>query len=70
VGLFFRPRRPLLLLAAGAASTTARPHQQQSERPEAETDTTAALERLTRLHAAAALSDEEFAAAKARVLRM
>jgi hypothetical protein len=67
VGLFFRPRRPLLLLAAGAASKAA-PHREPAETRVAGTDTTAELERLTRLHAAGALTDEEFTATKSRLL--
>jgi putative oligomerization/nucleic acid binding protein len=92
VGLFFRPRRPLLRLAAGATTATVayRAGQRRAEQdvyneqaqaayqatqapPPAyaaapETDTIAELERLSRLHESGALSDEEFAAAKARVL--
>jgi len=51
VGLFFRPRRPLLRLAAGPPPGSI-----------------AELERLSRLHESGALTDEEFAAAKARAL--
>ncbi|HEX8135854.1 MAG TPA: SHOCT domain-containing protein [Actinomycetes bacterium] len=99
MGLFFRPRRPLLRLAAGATTATIayRAGQRRAEQdvyneqaqaayqatqaaqappayaapaPAAapETDTIAELERLSRLHESGALSDEEFAAAKARVL--
>jgi hypothetical protein len=92
VGLFFRPRRPLMRLAAGAATATVayRAGQRRAEQdtyneqaqaayeatqapppaqaPAPETDTIAELERLARLHESGALSDEEFAAAKARVL--
>jgi hypothetical protein len=96
VGLFLRPRRPLMRLAAGAATATVayRAGQRRAEQdayneqaqaayaatqappayaapppaPAPETDTTAELERLARLHESGALSDEEFAAAKARVL--
>jgi hypothetical protein len=95
VGLFFRPRRPLLRLAAGATTATVayRAGQRRAEQdayneqaqaayqatqapppayaapaPAPETDTIAELERLSRLHESGALSDEEFAAAKARVL--
>jgi Short C-terminal domain len=97
VGLFLRPRRPLLRLAAGAATATVayRAGQRRAEQdayneqaqaayaatqaappayaapapaPAPEADTTAELERLARLHESGALSDEEFAAAKARVL--
>lgn len=93
MGLFLRPRRPLLRLAAGAATATVayRAGQRRAEQdvyneqaqaayaatqappppadaPAPETDTIAELERLARLHGSGALSDEEFAAAKARVL--
>jgi len=97
VGLFFRPRRPLLRLATGAATATVayRAGQRRAEQdayneqaqaayqatqapppayaapaPAAapETDTIAELERLSRLHESGSLSDEEFTAAKARVL--
>jgi hypothetical protein len=97
VGLFFRPRRPLLRLAAGATTATVayragqRRAQQDAYNEQAqaayeatqapppayaapapaaapETDTIAELERLSRLHESSALSDEEFTAARARVL--
>jgi Short C-terminal domain len=101
VGLFLRPRRPLLRLATGAATATVaykagqRRAQQDVDNEQAEaayaatqpqppppspayaapvqapagdTDTIAELERLSRLHESGALSAEEFAAAKARVL--
>jgi Short C-terminal domain len=97
VGLFFRPRRPLLRLAAGAttatiaykagqrraeqdayneqaqaayAATQAPPPAYAAPAPATapETDPIARLERLARLHESGALSDEEFIAAKARVL--
>lgn len=93
MGLFLRPRRPLLRLAAGAATATVayRAGQRRAEQdvynqqaqaayaatqappppayaPAPETDTIAELERLAHLHESGALSDEEFAAAKARVL--
>jgi hypothetical protein len=102
VGLFLRPRRPLLRLATGAATATVaykagqRRAQQDVDNEQAEaayaatqppppaapayaapvqapagdtdTDTIAELERLSRLHESGALSSEEFAAAKARVL--
>jgi hypothetical protein len=97
VGLFFRPRRPLLRLAAGATTATVayragqRRAQQDAYNEQAqaayqatqapppayaapapaaapETDIIAELERLARLHESGALSDEEFTAAKARVL--
>jgi hypothetical protein len=92
VGLFFRPRRPLLRLATGAATAGIAYHagQRRAEqeaynqqaaaayeatqappRPPAAapaTDTIAELERLSRLHESGALTDQEFAAAKARAL--
>jgi hypothetical protein len=97
VGLFLRPRRPLMRLAAGAATATVayRAGQRRAEQdtyneqaqaayaatqapppayaapasaPAPETDTIAELERLARLHESGALSEEEFAAAKSRVL--
>lgn len=100
MGLFLRPRRPLLRLATGAATATVaykagqRRAQQDVDNEQAEaayaatqpppppspayaapvqapagdTDTIAELERLSRLHESGALSSEEFAAAKARVL--
>jgi hypothetical protein len=99
VGLFFRPRRPLMRLAAGAATATVaykagqRRAEQDAYNEQAQaayeatqaapappayaapapaaapqTDTIAELERLARLHESGALSDEEFAATKARVI--
>jgi Short C-terminal domain len=114
VGLFFRPRRPLLRLTAGATTATiaykagqrraeqdayneqaqaayaatqapppayaatqaprpayaAPPPAYAAPAPAAapESDPIARLERLARLHESGALSDEEFTAAKARVL--
>jgi putative oligomerization/nucleic acid binding protein len=93
MGLFFRPRRPLLRLATGAATAGIAYHagrrraeqdayNQQAAEAYAATqappgtppaaapdgDTIAELERLARLHESGALSDQEFAAAKARVL--
>lgn len=102
MGLFLRPRRPLLRLAAGAATATVAykagqrraqqdvydeqaeaayaatrppPQPQPSpayaapvQAPAADIDTIAELEGLSRLHESGALSAEEFAAAKARVL--
>jgi hypothetical protein len=97
VGLFLRPRRPLMRLAAGAATATVayRAGQRRAEQdtyneqaqaayqvtqapppayaapapaPAPGTDTIAELERLARLHESGALSEEEFAAAKSRVL--
>ena len=97
MGLFFRPRPPLLRLAAGTTTATlayragqrraeqdayneqvqaayqatqAQPPAYAAPAPAAapQTDTIAELERLARLHESGALSDQEFAAAKARVL--
>jgi hypothetical protein len=99
VGLFFRPRRPLLRLAAGAATagiayhagqrraeqdayneqaaaayeaTQAPPPPQPAYAPAPAAappaDSIAELERLARLHESGALTDQEFAAAKARAL--
>jgi Short C-terminal domain len=77
VGLFFRPRRPLLRLATGAATAgiAYRAGQRRAEQdaynqqPAAPPpDTIAELERLARLHESGALTDQEFAAAKARAL--
>jgi hypothetical protein len=95
VGLFFRPRRPLLRLATGAATAGVAyragqrraeqdAYNQQAAAAHAATqapappppapaaapapDTIAELERLARLHQSGALTDQEFAAAKARAL--
>jgi hypothetical protein len=96
MGLFFRPRRPLLRLATGAATAgiAYRAGQRRAEQnayneqataayeatqaapppppaPAAAApppDTIAELERLVRLHESGALTDQEFAAAKARTL--
>jgi hypothetical protein len=100
VGLFLRPRRPLLRLATGAATAgiAYRAGQRRAEQeayneqasaayeatqapapppqpgyapaPAAAppADAIAELERLARLHESGALTDQEFAAAKARAL--
>ena len=98
MGLFFRPRRPLLRLATGAATAgiayhagqrraeqdayneqaaeayqaTQAPPPQPSYAPAPAaappSDSIAELERLARLHESGALTDQEFAAAKARAL--
>ena len=78
MGLFFRPRRPLLRLATGAATAgiayragQRRAEQEAYDDQAAEappSDSIAELERLARLHESGALTDQEFAAAKARVL--
>jgi Short C-terminal domain len=100
VGLFFRPRRPLLRVAAGAATAGIAYHAgqrraeqdayneqaaeayQATQAPPPPPQPTyapappaapppgsiAELERLARLHESGALTDQEFAAAKARAL--
>jgi Short C-terminal domain len=95
VGLFFRPRRPLLRLATGAATAgtaykagqrraeqdaynqqptgayqaaQAPPPSPPAQADPAPADTIGELERLSRLHESGALTDQEFAAAKARAL--
>ena len=71
MGLFLRPRRPLLRVAAGAATVTVSDKAGRAPPPAYAapgTDTIAELEKLARLHESGALSVEEFAAAKARVL--
>lgn len=91
MGLFLRPRRPLVRLATGAATASIAyragrrraeqdAYNQEAQAPPpaayrapaaaaaAETDVIAELERLSRLHESGALSEEEFTAAKARVL--
>jgi hypothetical protein len=57
MGLLLRRRRPLMRLAAGAAPA-----------PAPSADPTAELERLAQLHQSGALTDDEFTAAKARLL--
>ena len=83
MGLFFRRRRPVMRMAAGAATAgvaynagkrhaeneaqgAAAPAPAPAAAPAG--DSTAELERLAALHQSGALSDEEFAAAKAKVL--
>jgi hypothetical protein len=76
MGLFFRPRRPLMRLALRAQED---PGTDRSESPSvthpgmspstpAGRNATAELERLATLHSSGDLTDVEFAAAKARVL--
>jgi hypothetical protein len=90
MGLFFRPRRPVMRLAAGAAtagvaynagkrraeqeagndqaqaaSAAARSAPQPAPAAESVTDE---LVRLAKLHESGALTDAEFAAAKAKLL--
>jgi multidrug resistance efflux pump len=83
MGLFMRRRRPVMRVAAGAATAgvayKAGKRHAEGEATEAQqpaaapapapaADSTAELERLAQLHQSGALSDEEFAAAKAKVL--
>jgi hypothetical protein len=82
MGLFFRRRRPAMRLAAGAATAgiaynAGKRHAEGEAQdtapapapaPAPAGDSTAELERLAQLHQSGALSDEEFAAAKAKVL--
>lgn len=89
MGLFFRPRRPLMRLAAGATTAAVAYHagkrraQQDTYNEQAEaayagtqsqptapsaTDPTAEISRLAQLHDSGALTNEEFAAAKAKLL--
>jgi hypothetical protein len=90
MGLFMRPRRPMMRMAAGAATAGVAYHagkkhaeqnavsEQAQEAPPAaapapapaapSADPTAELERLAQLHQSGVLSDEEFTAAKAKVL--
>jgi hypothetical protein len=82
MGLFMRRRRPVARLAAGAATAGiaynagkrhADGEQQEEPAPAPPAaapapDATAELERLAQLHQSGALTDDEFAAAKAKVL--
>jgi hypothetical protein len=84
MGLFMRRRRPAMRLAAGAATAgvayNAGKRHAEGEGEEAQAapapapaaaapaDSTAELERLAQLHQSGALNDDEFAAAKAKVL--
>jgi hypothetical protein len=76
MGMMFRPRRPLMRVAAGAATATVayKAGQRRTQQPApaapapAPADTTAELERLAKLHESGALNDEEFAAAKSKLL--
>jgi Short C-terminal domain len=84
MGLFFRPRRPLMRLAAGAGTAGIAyeappasplppayvpvPAHAPSPAAAPPPDSIAELERLARLHESGALTDEEFTAAKARAL--
>jgi hypothetical protein len=84
MGLFMRRRRPAMRLAAGAATAgiaynAGKRHAEGEAEQEAPApapapaaapaaDSPAELERLASLHQSGALSDEEFAAAKAKVL--
>jgi hypothetical protein len=99
MGLFMRPRRPMMRMAAGAATAGIAYHagkkhaeqdqyNEQAQEAYAATqapppapapapaaapaapaaDPTAELERLAQLHQSGVLTDDEFAAAKAKVL--
>ena len=84
MGLFFRRRRPVMRMAAGAATAgvayNAGKRHAEGEPEDAPAapgpapaaapagDATAELERLAQLHQSGALTDDEFAAAKAKVL--
>jgi Short C-terminal domain len=58
MGLLFRPRRPLMRLVAGATTVTV------VEAADCSTE----IERLAKLHRQGALSKQEFATAKAKVI--
>jgi len=78
----FRRRRPIARMATGAATAgiaynagkKKAGQQQAAEQPQPEAATgdgdemTATIEKLAKLHAEGALTDEEFAAAKAKAL--
>lgn len=77
MGLLFRRRPPLMRLAAGAAVggvayQAGRRREQQgmtsAPAPAPAANPTAELERLAQLHQSGALTDDEFTAAKARLL--
>jgi hypothetical protein len=77
MGLLFQPRKPLLRLATKAATASTAHHTSQHQTeppppapatPPPQPDLMAELERLSRLHASGALTDQEFTAAKTRVL--
>ncbi len=71
MGLLMRPRRPLARLAVGAAVGGAAQVAPRAAAPvpaAAPVDETGELERRAKLHESGALTDAEFAAAKARVL--
>ena len=91
MGLFLRPRRPLMRLAAGATTAAVaynagkRRVQQDTYNQQAETaylatqaplgaavaapaDTASELSKLAQLHDAGALTDDEFTAAKSKLL--
>lgn len=89
MGLFFRPRRPLLRLATGATTAAVaynvgkRRAQQDDYNEQASSaygatqappsqapasDSTDELSRLAQLHESGSLTDEEFTAAKAKLL--
>jgi hypothetical protein len=69
MGLFMRPRRPVMRLAAASQVTQAAPASPPAAVPSpTPADTTAELERLAKLHESGGLTDTEFAAAKSRLL--
>jgi len=69
MGLFMRPRRPVMRLAAASQATRAAPASPPAAVPSpAPADSTAELERLAKLHESGALTDTEFAVAKSRLL--
>ena len=68
MGLFFRPRSALLRPAAGAATVGVADQPTQAPPAPTPTGTIAELERLSRLHESGALTDQEYAADKARAL--
>ena len=51
-----------------SSSTTQQQYEQQAPPPAAEDDATAQLQNLAQLHTQGVLTDEEFAAAKAKIL--
>jgi hypothetical protein len=70
MGLVFRPRRPLMRLAAGATTASDGERAAPPASSPSDAGATGELERLAKLHASGALTDEEFTAAKAHLLRL
>ena len=82
MGMMFRRRRPLMRMAAGAATArvayeAGRRRAEEEEPPRATeastpappvTDSVGELDRLVELHRSGALDDDEFAAAKSKLL--